>query len=80
MEQHPAVVESESEIVSLPVGQVGHATATHASGETYDDYYFADAEHWFRLRCESTDQTENGWRSIAETFEFLPVEDSAETP
>ena len=75
IERHPAVIASETEVVELPAGRVGHNTSTHEGGYTFEDYYFSDMGRWFRLRCESGAPPSDACISIAETFEFLPEEE-----
>jgi hypothetical protein len=71
----PTVVDPDFTFADLPAGRIGHLTATDLEGAAHDAYVFTDSEAWFLLECWSPDPPEDRWLSIAETFEFLPVEE-----
>ena len=73
---NPTVVEPAYTFVDLPAGRTGHLTATDVDGLTGDAYVFTDSEAWFTLQCWSPDPPDDRWLSIAETFEFLRVEEA----
>jgi hypothetical protein len=67
-------VDPDFAFVDLPAGWTGHLTATDVDGWTVGGYVYTDSEAWFKLECWSPDPPEDHWLSIAESFEFLPVE------
>ena len=69
----PDIIGPQSIIEDLPAGPTGHITATDVDGWTLGAYHFTDGDTWAYLDCRSPIAPVDGWRSIAETFEFLPA-------
>ena len=72
--QDPTVVQFEAAYVELAAGQTATLDALYDDGTIGRDYHFTDMTTWFRLSCISSEPPDDRWLSIAETFEFLPVE------
>ncbi|MFO7532263.1 MAG: hypothetical protein R6W93_07345 [Candidatus Limnocylindrales bacterium] len=71
----PRFAEPQSTIEDLPAGRTGHITATDTDGWYFGAYFFTDGAAWLDLDCWSPDPPDDGWLSIAETFESLPAEE-----
>ena len=71
----PDIIGPQSIIEDLPAGPTGHITATDVDGWTLGAYHFTDGVTWVYLDCRSMEPPGDGWRSIAETFEFLPADE-----
>jgi hypothetical protein len=71
----PDWAETSGTVVSLPVGQVARIDAVGADEAHQTQYYFTDGDRWLFLNCSADERRGDGWLSIAETFEFLPVEE-----
>jgi len=71
----PEWAETSSAVVSLPVGQVARIDAVGADGAYQEQYLFTDGDRWLFLNCSADERRDDGWLSIAETFEFLPAEE-----
>ena len=59
--------------LDLPAGRAGRVV--YADHETHVDYHLTDRNIWLQLQCASATPPDDYWLSIAETFEFLPVEE-----
>jgi hypothetical protein len=68
----PEWVETSGTVVSLPVGQVARIDAV-GDGAYQTQYLFTDGDRWLFLNCSAAERRDDGWLSIAETFEFLPA-------
>ena len=58
--------------IELPAGRAGRLDVT--LGRDTSRWYFSEGAAWFSLSCASSEPPDDRWLSIAETFEFLPVE------
>ena len=68
----------ESAFVDLPAGRVGHILRDRVNeSETASVWVFTQADAWFYLECVTHSRLSEDWRSIAQTFQFLPA---AEAP
>jgi hypothetical protein len=64
--------------LELPAGRSLRADVLWASGTKASDYFYVEGTRWFQLDCGTEDRPpEDRWQSIADSFEFLPV-DAAE--
>ena len=70
------LVEIDTGYLDLPAGRVARIDSRWENGWDQRDYVFKDGETWFLLQCNSTLAPEDRWMPIAETFEFLPVEEA----
>jgi hypothetical protein len=72
----PRWVGLESSIVNLPAGRSGHIMrAVKGESESVSTWFFTNADAWFLLECVTHTDGDAAWRSIAETFEFLPEDE-----
>lgn len=65
--------------LALPAGEsarLDYALEYPGVQAVFSAYYFIDGELFHLLTCTGGERPEDGWLSIAETFEFLPVEAS----
>lgn len=70
--------ELESDFVELPAGRVGRILRDRVGeSESASIWVFSRADAWFYLECVTHSRLSEDWRSIAQTFEFLPA---AEAP
>jgi hypothetical protein len=61
--------------LELPAGGVVRADVLWADGTTESSYFYMEGTRWFQLSCASEDRPpEDHWLTIAETFEFRPVD------
>lgn len=78
-EARPGSDEPENDFPDLPAGRTGHFTLTSTPGWTRGVYLFGGAGTWSFLECASPEPPDDGWLSIAETYESLPAEQRAES-
>jgi hypothetical protein len=62
----------ESTYLDLPAGRSGRVDWALHGEDSYSGYSFTDGATSLRLVCLAKDPPADRWRSIAETFEFLP--------
>lgn len=63
---------------ALPSGPIGRAVYEDIDGpveETHADYSLTDGQTWLTLQCSSATPPEDSWLSLAESVEFLPVDE-----
>jgi len=71
--QRPRWVGLDSAIVELPSGQAGRVSRViKGEAASFTTYFFTEAEAWFMLECFAQTVRPRDWRSLAESFEFLP--------
>lgn len=72
----PRWIGLDSDIVDLPAGPSGRILRDRAGeSESVHTYVFTRADAWFYLECVVHSSPSGDWRSIAESFEFLPDEE-----
>jgi hypothetical protein len=71
----PTLMGPEFAFRDLPSGPIGLLRATDTDGATRNAYVLTDSKAWFLLECWAADPPDDRWLSIAETFEFLAVEE-----
>jgi hypothetical protein len=64
-----------AEAVDLPAGTAARVDEVGQDGSLGTLYHYAEDGRWFALGCYADDPPDDNWLSIAETFEFLPVEE-----
>ena len=64
-----------AEAIDLPAGAAARADRVGQSGRPGTQYTYMEDGEWFALGCYADDPPEDRWLSIAETFEFLSVEE-----
>lgn len=68
----------ETQMLDLPAGEtarVDYALEYPAVQAFFSAYYFTDGAMFHLMTCTGTVRPDDGWLSIAETFEFLPGEE-----
>jgi len=68
------VGEPVATIIELPAGEsarLDYALEYPGVAAAFSAYYFTDGTTFHLLTCTGTERPDDGWRSIAETFEFL---------
>lgn len=64
----------DTAFIDLPAGRVGRILRDRVGeAESVSTYVFTRADTWFFLECVAHSAPSEDWRSIAETFEFLPA-------
>ena len=64
-----------AEAISLPAGATARADRVGQDGRPGTQYTYMEGGEWFALGCYADDPREDRWLSVAETFEFLPVDE-----
>ncbi len=77
----PHWVDLDAALIDLPAGRAGRILRKRlGESEAVSTYVFTQADAWFYLECVAHSDSAGNWRSIAKTFEFLPVADGLPTP
>ena len=72
----PRAVASESfRLIDLPGGRAVVHDVQHQNGWDWRDYLITDSRRWIALVCGSQFAPDDRWLPIAESFEFLLVEE-----
>lgn len=67
--------------LELPAGQALRADVRWAGGLNESSYHYLEGTRWFRLACATVDPPpEDRWLSIAQSFEFLPMDAAEPAP
>jgi hypothetical protein len=75
VDDDPRAVSVETVPLELPAGRAVAFDRLDKSGGGWRDYLVTDGERWILLVCGSPVAPADRWPSIAETIEFLPVEE-----
>jgi hypothetical protein len=68
----------DSTIIDLPLGRAGRILRDRAGeAESVSTYVFTQVDAWLYLECVAHSVPSEDWRSIAETFEFLPAAEAS---
>lgn len=65
-------------MIELPAGEsarLDYALEYPGVQAVFSAYYFTDGPMFHLMTCTGTERPDDGWLSIAETFEFLPAEE-----
>ncbi len=73
-EEDPEVIDAEATFLELPAGPALRVDVRRWDGWDGSDFYLADGLRWYELDCGAETAPDDRWLSVAETFEFLPVE------
>jgi hypothetical protein len=63
--------DAETTYLELPAGRSARLDWSRPDGVSGTAYAFTDGSAWWRLDCASTEPPDDGWLSVAESFEFL---------
>ena len=71
-EADPDAIDVEHAFLDLPGGPALRIDTLWDDGWDESGFFLEDGERWFWLMCVARHAPDDRWRSIAETFEFLP--------
>jgi hypothetical protein len=74
-QKRPRQAVSGSALLELSAGRVGRVDMLYDGAVTISTFHLTDGTAWFYLQCGAADPPDDRWLSIAQTFEFLPVEE-----